>query len=113
MATTATKRRRKTTDKKQNKSAAIRAYLKAHKGAKPKEVIEALSANGLTISPNLVSIIKGKMGSKKTTRRAQGSRSGMKVANMEHVVQFVRACGGMNEAKKQLLSAEQLVGLLR
>lgn len=113
MATTATKRRKKTTGKKQNKSAAIRAYLEAHKGAKPKEVIEALSANGLNISPNLVSIIKGKMGSSKTTRRTQGSGNGVAVSNIEHVVQFVRACGGMSEAKKVLSGAEQLAGLLR
>jgi len=113
MVKTATKRRRKTTGKKQNKSAAIRTYLEAHKGAKPKEVVEALSVTGLEITPNLVSMIKGKMGSTKTKDRAQGSGNGMAVSNIEHVVQFVRACGGMNEAKKVLLGAEQLAGLLR
>ena len=112
MAMTATKRRRKTTGKKQNKSAAIRAYLEAHEGAKPKEVVEALSANGLEITPNLVSMIKGKVGSKKTRGRARVGGNGVP-SNIEHVVQFVRACGGMNEAKKVLLGAEQLANLLR
>jgi len=113
MATTATKRRRKTTGKKQNKSEAIRVYLEAHKGAKPKEVIEALAAKGLEITPNLVSIIKGKMGSKKTKGRARDGGNEVGANHLQEVVAFIRICGSMDQAKKVLLNAEQLADLLR
>ena len=50
---------KKTTDEaapKVNKSAAIRDYLKAHKGAMPKETSAALKAKGIDVSPQMVSM---------------------------------------------------------
>lgn len=46
---------------KVNKSAAIREYLSAHQGAKPKEVVAALKERGIDVSPNVVSIVKAKV----------------------------------------------------
>ena len=117
MAKTATKskRRSKPTAEKSNKSAAIRAYLEAHPGTKPKAVVEALSGQGLQISPNLVSIIKTKMGTKRPKHRgsAQGGSNLVGTNRIQEVVAFVRVCGGMDQAKKALLNAEQLADLLR
>ena len=53
-----------------NKSAAIRDYLKAHKGAMPKETVAALKANGINVSPQVVSMVKAKLKIKKAQRRA-------------------------------------------
>ena len=53
-----------------NKSAAIREYLKANKGAMPKDVSAALKAKGINVSPQVVSMIKSKMKIKKAQRRA-------------------------------------------
>jgi hypothetical protein len=53
------------------KSSAIRAYLSAHKGAMPKEVVSALMEQGISVSPNMVSIIKAKAGIKKANRKAR------------------------------------------
>ena len=55
---------------KVNKSAAIRDYLKAHKGAMPKETVAALKADGIDVSPQMVSMIKAKSKIKKAQRRA-------------------------------------------
>lgn len=55
---------------KVNKSAAIRDYLKAHKGAMPKETSAALQAKGIDVSPQMVSLIKAKMKIKTAQRRA-------------------------------------------
>lgn len=52
------------------KSAAIREYLQANKGAKPKEIVAALKTKGVDVSPNMVSIIKAKAGIKKAKRNA-------------------------------------------
>ena len=64
---------KKTTDgaaPRVNKSAAIRDYLKAHKGAMPKETSAALKAKGIDVSPQMVSMIKAKSKIKKAQRRA-------------------------------------------
>ena len=62
----------KATDKpKVNKSAAIRDYLKAHKGAMPKEIVPAMKAKGIDVSPQMVSMIKAKQKIKQAQRRAK------------------------------------------
>ena len=55
---------------KVNKSAAIREYLTANKGAMPKETSAALKAKGIDVSPQMVSMIKAKSKIKKAQRRA-------------------------------------------
>src|SRR5262245_3560687 len=42
------------------KTKAVKAYLSEHRKAMPKEVVAALAQQGITISPNMVSIIKAK-----------------------------------------------------
>ncbi|TWU66982.1 hypothetical protein V7x_25540 [Crateriforma conspicua] len=63
-----------------NKSAAIREYYEANPGAKPKEVQEALSAQGIETSTAFISTIKSNMkkgtGTKKRGRPAGTSRRG-------------------------------------
>lgn len=44
-----------------SKTAAIKDYMAAHKGAMPKEIVAALKEQGIEVSPNLVSIIRAKM----------------------------------------------------
>lgn len=58
---------------KVNKSAAIRDYLSAHKGAMPKETSAALKAKGIDVSPQMVSLIKAKWKVKKAQQRAKAA----------------------------------------
>lgn len=53
-----------------NKSAAIREQLAGNADAKPKEVVAALAEKGITVSPNMVSIIKAKTKVKSARRQA-------------------------------------------
>ena len=53
------------------KSSAIRAYLGSHKHAMPKEIVAALKEQGIEVSPNMVSMIKAKLGIKKAKRKAR------------------------------------------
>lgn len=48
-----------------SKTQAIRDYMAANKDAMPKEIVAALKKTGVTVSPNLVSIIRSKMKTKK------------------------------------------------
>lgn len=64
----------KSSDKpKVNKSAAIREYLMVHKGAMPKEIVPALKAKGIDVSPQMVSLIKAKWKVKHAQRRAKAA----------------------------------------
>lgn len=58
------------TDSKVNKSAAIREYLAANANAKPKEIVAALAEKGITVSPNMASIVKAKTKVKSARRQA-------------------------------------------
>jgi len=67
---------------KVNKSAAIREYLKSNADAKPKEIVAALAEKGITVSPNMVSIVKAKTKVKSARRQAAKSAdNGLKNAS--------------------------------
>jgi hypothetical protein len=66
------------TASKVNKSQAVRDYLKAHRGAAPKTVSEALKAQGIDVSAQTVSTVKFHMRKKKGKQRAaRASADGM------------------------------------
>lgn len=58
---------------KVNKSAAIREYLSVHADARPKDIVAALAEKGITVSPNMVSIVKAKTKIKSARRQAAKS----------------------------------------
>ena len=58
-----------------NKSAAIRDYLAKNANAMPKEIVAALSENGIIVSPQMVSVIKAKSKVKSARTRAKASAS--------------------------------------
>ena len=53
------------------KTRAIREYYAANRGAKPKEVVEALKAQGIDVSYNTVSVTKAKLGIRRAKRKAR------------------------------------------
>lgn len=61
---------------KVNKSAAIREYLSAHADARPKDIVAALAEKGITVSPNMVSIVKAKTKVKSARRQARSTADG-------------------------------------
>jgi hypothetical protein len=96
------------------KSAAVRDYLLANKDAKPKEIVEALKAQGIDISPNMVSIIKAKAGIKKAKRSAQAAvASNDKTAGaqtsksngLEAALMLYKAARGQDVQPKQVTTA--------
>ena len=109
---TATKKESKS-GKKENKSALIRDYAKAHRTATAKEIAEKLGC-----SEGLVHHVRNKMkrGRKKAkhtaTAQTVAATNGVAEATpAESCVTFVRAAGGFAEAKKLLLAAEFFTGL--
>jgi hypothetical protein len=61
---------------RETKSTAIRHYLQKHKQAKPKEVVAALRSEGISVSSNMVSLIRAHAGVRKARRKAREAVAG-------------------------------------
>lgn len=55
-----------------NKSAAIREYLDSNPAAKPREIVDALKAQGVEVTPAFVSTIKSKSGGGAAPKKRRG-----------------------------------------
>lgn len=106
-------------EKKVNKSALIRAYLADHAEAKPKEVVEALAKQGVTVTGNAVSMLKtndkkkGKAPAMKPGRKpgapaTNGQPTGAAAA-VQAAATLIKAAGGPTEAQAVLAA---LVGVM-
>jgi len=97
-------------DAKVNKSAAIRDYLSASPEAKPKEIVAALSAKGINVSPNMVSIVKAKTKIKSARRKAKetpdgGSGAADRAGGLDAVLLLYKAAQGQNVPKPRVRQA--------
>lgn len=97
-----------------NKSQAIRDALLAHPDRSPSEIAEELKAKGLDVSAQYVSTIKSnsKLKGRKrkvVTRRmpaARAARNGL--GPVGAALEFIRAAGGLEEAKHALQTVEEI-----
>ena len=105
-----------------NKSQKIRDALAANPDKSPSEISALLKADGLNVKPQYVSTIKGnanrkaakgRRGRRKLVRttaaRAAGTDSGVGI--LGSAIAFVRASGGLAEAKAALASIEEISAL--
>lgn len=96
-----------------NKSAAVREYLKVHKGAMPKEIVAAMKAKGIEVSPQMVSLIKAKWKVKKAQQRAKAATSddahaGAKTnraAGLDAALTLYKASQGIETSKNKIREA--------
>jgi hypothetical protein len=68
-----------------NKSQAIRDYLKANRKAMPKAVVEALKAQGIEVSSQMVSTVKFNMSKKKGGKKRAAAASKSSAGNGEMI----------------------------
>jgi hypothetical protein len=109
---TATKKEPKA-GQKENKSALIREYVKAHRTATAKEISEKLNCSEALVH-HVRKGLKGKRKSKPTAHaptNANMSAVATEANPAELCVTFVRAAGGFAEAKKMMMTAEVFAGL--
>jgi hypothetical protein len=98
---------------KVNKSAAIRDYLSAHKGAMPKETAAALKSKGIDVSPQMVSLVKAKWKVKHARRRAKeasanDAMAGAKTnraAGLDAALTLYKAAQGMETSRNKVREA--------
>ena len=109
-----------------NKSQAIRDALAANPDKSPKEIAELVAADGHKVTPAYVSIVKynqskaGGKGDKKVVVRRKVGGPGRRAARagashlgaMEAAIAFVRAAGGIEQAKQTLAVLESIRSVL-
>lgn len=93
------------------KSAAIREHFAENPGAMPREVVAALKEKGIRVSPQMVSVLKGKM---KGGSGMRGARRGRRVGNLgiEALVEAKKLAdqlGGIEKAREALAVLAKLV----
>lgn len=105
------------------KSEAIRTYLKSNNSAMPKQVVAALKEQGVSVSPNMVSIIRAQAGVKKARRKAtkavadHDNTAGVKLNQataLEAALTLYKAARGLetnqSEARKAFLLLVDILG---
>ncbi len=93
-----------------NKTAIVRDYMAKHPNASPLEVAEALKAHG--ISASYVSNIKIKL--KKRTRQRPSTRTAYTSSdgNVIAAAEFIKSCGGLDEAHEAFEIAQKVARTL-
>jgi hypothetical protein len=72
-----------------SKSQAVRDYLTEHPAAMPKEIAPAVkSAHGLDVSPQMISMIKSKLGKGRRRRRKAGAAPAAAVSRGNNSARF-------------------------
>ena len=105
-------KRKKTRDG--SKSAAVRDYIAAHPNAKPKEIYEALTKQGVKLSLALVNAVKYKTAkSKKRPGRpkrkpAAASTSTVSAAELIEAKKLADSLGGIEKAREALELLDKL-----
>ncbi|WP_254508194.1 hypothetical protein [Anatilimnocola floriformis] len=97
-----------------NKSAAIRDYKAANPTAPPKEIAEALSKSGATVSPQFVSTVlsNAKKNGGKIGKRGRKPMA-VPMDNIQQLIQvkkFVDQIGGLEKAKAAVDVLAQILG---
>jgi len=88
-----------------SKKDAVLAYIAAHPGCKNTEVVEGLKAQGITITPNYVSICK--VGGKKAADKKAAAKKAqsetmysVSLPDIQKAIAIVEKLGGLEQAKE-------------
>ena len=97
-----------------SKTKAIKAYYSSNRKAKPKEVVDALKAQGIDVSPNTVSVVRAKMGIRRARRKARRAvasndasavAQGNKSASLDLVLVLYKAAQGQDVPRARVTKA--------
>ncbi len=99
-----------------NKTQAVRDYLGQHRNARRKEVVEALKAQGITVTASYVGTIKAKSKTRRKARRKAVRQvvatTGINMAQIKAAFHFIKECGDVAAAKAALSAADELKKLV-
>lgn len=93
--------------KKVNKTQAVKEYMSQNRKASPKEVSEALTKQGIEVSPNYVSTIKSKLKKRRRRPRKVGAAAAsptdrLSLSALLDAKRFAERIGNLDKAKELL-----------
>jgi hypothetical protein len=93
-----------------NKSQAIRDALAENPRKPPREIAEILASKGVKVSAQYVSIVKSNAKGKKKRKTARVPKPGKRssLGSLGAAVDFIRAAGGLQQAKSALAAVEAI-----
>jgi len=103
-----------------SKAEAVREHLRTNPGASNEEVVTALKKQGITITPNYVSVVKSQARERERKKQAAQTGSSGQVAaaagiglqQIKLAANLIRACGGVKEARMAIDAAEDVARAL-
>ncbi len=102
-----------------NKAAAVRDYVNVNPRASNDQVVAALEGQGISVTPNYVSVVKSqdrarsRTGGTKTKRGRTGANSaGVGLDEVKQAASLIRSCGGIEKAKAAIAAAEDVARAL-
>jgi hypothetical protein len=106
-----------------NKAARIKEFFKANRRARNIDAIAALAKEGITVTPNYVSVVKTKGGGKGKRGGRRGRKAGQNgavgisfhgvgVAQIKAAADLIKNTGGIQQAKAALAAAEHVARAL-
>lgn len=96
--------------KRGEKSAAIRDYLAANPGARTVDVVAALKKQGIRVSSQMVSTLKGKVGGKSVKKRAASKNvASPSIEDLVAVKKLADQLGGVEKARAAIAILAKLL----
>jgi len=95
-----------------NKTKAVLDYLKLHRAAKAAEVVEALAAQGITLTrPHVYTIITQNRQKRRAVRKVVETR-GIGIAEIKAALSLLKVCDSVSAAKEALAAALEIKRLI-
>ena len=98
--------------RKVNKSQAVRDLLAANPKATTKEIVEAMGAKGLKISPNLVYLLKSKQKRKQRKQKRLQAVAASRAAGLSNPIEAVMQIKSLASHLGGIKNLKRLVDLL-
>jgi hypothetical protein len=95
-------------NEKVNKTTVIKDYLRAHPGAKNKEVADALTKSGIKMTPNYVATIKSKHRRRRKAATKVISARGVGIGEVKVALSLLKMTGGIKKANAALAAALEI-----
>ena len=103
-----------------SKAEKIRNYSEKNPDVRNVDIVKALAAQGVKVTPNYVSITRSKAGMGKRRRRggkrsraaAMHTSNGVGLDQMREAARLIRSAGGIEGARQALAVAEQIAKAL-
>lgn len=95
-----------------NKTQAVKEYLANHKGAKPRQVAEALKKAGIDVTPGYVANIKSKSKRRRKAVKQVIETTGIGLPEIKAAISLLKLTNGEAGAREALAAAREIMKIV-